>query len=225
MPGLGIVGGALQGLGQLGAQALSNKMQREENRKARAYNLKMWNLENEYNTPTAQMQRLEDAGLNPNLMYGQGSTGNAGSVANAGSANLNEINMPNVAGLLRDYVDYQTQKEELFMRRYQTGIAKNDFIKGAIENDLEYGELVPYVFPHGQGRFNWNTAGVGKKSRAENKKDLAIGLSDALKRIREAEAGMSESLKGWNLTAGDQWYTRLLAKFMEDTSFDKMRRK
>lgn len=38
--------------------------------------LDMWNKANAYNSPSAQMQRLKDAGLNPNLMYGQGNTGN-----------------------------------------------------------------------------------------------------------------------------------------------------
>lgn len=45
------------------------------------YNSAMWNLQNEYNTPEAQMQRLSAAGLNPRLMYGNGSasTGQASS--------------------------------------------------------------------------------------------------------------------------------------------------
>lgn len=41
--------------------------------------LDMWNRQNDYNTPLNQMARLKDAGLNPNLMYGQGNTGNASS--------------------------------------------------------------------------------------------------------------------------------------------------
>lgn len=56
--------------------------QREENQKTRDYNLNLakqqnqwnidqWNRENEYNTPLAQMSRYKDAGLNPDLMYGQ----------------------------------------------------------------------------------------------------------------------------------------------------------
>ena len=40
-------------------------------------NLEMWNLQNQYNTPASQMQRFRDAGLNPNLIYSQGSSGNA----------------------------------------------------------------------------------------------------------------------------------------------------
>lgn len=34
----------------------------------------MWKLNNEYNTPQAQMQRFIDAGLNPHLIYGQTNT-------------------------------------------------------------------------------------------------------------------------------------------------------
>lgn len=39
-----------------------------------AFTLDMWNLTNEYNSPAAQMQRYQDAGLNPNLIYGQQNT-------------------------------------------------------------------------------------------------------------------------------------------------------
>lgn len=49
--------------------------------KQNAWNLEQWNRENEYNTPSAQVQRLRDAGLNP-MFYGiEGS--NAGQVSAA----------------------------------------------------------------------------------------------------------------------------------------------
>lgn len=41
--------------------------------------LEFWRMQNEYNSPVAQMQRLRDAGLNPNLVYGRG----AGAVGEA----------------------------------------------------------------------------------------------------------------------------------------------
>lgn len=37
----------------------------------------MYDYQNEYNLPSSQMARLKAAGLNPALMYGQGTTGNA----------------------------------------------------------------------------------------------------------------------------------------------------
>jgi hypothetical protein len=41
--------------------------------------LQMWNLQNAYNSPEAQMARFKQAGLNPQLIYGQGNPGNASS--------------------------------------------------------------------------------------------------------------------------------------------------
>ncbi len=35
------------------------------------WNIEQWNRENTYNSPSAQMARFRDAGLNPDLMYGQ----------------------------------------------------------------------------------------------------------------------------------------------------------
>lgn len=43
-------------------------------------NLDMWNRNNAYNDPSAQMSRLHAAGLNPNLVYGSGAAGNASSM-------------------------------------------------------------------------------------------------------------------------------------------------
>lgn len=48
-------------------------------RKANRMNLENWKLQNEYNTPEAQMARFAAAGLNPNLIYSQQNT--AGSIA------------------------------------------------------------------------------------------------------------------------------------------------
>lgn len=42
-----------------------------------ARNVQFWHMQNEYNSPKAQMQRFADAGLNPHLIYGQGTPGNA----------------------------------------------------------------------------------------------------------------------------------------------------
>lgn len=41
--------------------------------------MQAWNMQNDYNSPANQVQRLRDAGLNPNLFYNMGDTGNASS--------------------------------------------------------------------------------------------------------------------------------------------------
>lgn len=61
------------------AQGKTNKKTREWNEKMyklqREHALSDWRMQNEYNSPTAQMQRFRDAGLNPNLIYGQSNEG------------------------------------------------------------------------------------------------------------------------------------------------------
>lgn len=58
------------------AQGKMNKKTREWNEKMygvqRKDALADWQMQTAYNTPAAQMQRLKDAGLNPNLVYGNG---------------------------------------------------------------------------------------------------------------------------------------------------------
>lgn len=74
------------GVTTLGSALFGRKGQKDSNktniqlaREAREHDVNMWNKQNQYNTPQMQMQRLTEAGLNPNLMYGQGNTGNAAS--------------------------------------------------------------------------------------------------------------------------------------------------
>lgn len=65
---------------QIAAQAEENRKNREYNlmlaKQQNQWNLDQWNRENAYNDPTAQMQRLRNAGLNPDLVYGSGSAAN-----------------------------------------------------------------------------------------------------------------------------------------------------
>ncbi len=74
--GPGLAAGISAGSGIIGS-ILSNRANRKMARYQTQVNLDMWNRNNEYNTPANQMARLTEAGLNPHLMYGQGTTGNA----------------------------------------------------------------------------------------------------------------------------------------------------
>lgn len=50
----------------------TNEMNLQIAREGFQHDVDMWNANNEYNTPKNQMARLQDAGLNPNLVYGNG---------------------------------------------------------------------------------------------------------------------------------------------------------
>lgn len=78
-----LLGGLINSNSQSSANQTNLRAVRETN-KANAelarYNWQqqkeMWDLNNYYNTPLSQMNRLRDAGLNPHLVYGNGSVGN-----------------------------------------------------------------------------------------------------------------------------------------------------
>lgn len=65
---------------------MNNEFNAAEAQKARDFQLDMWNRENEYNTASAQRQRLEEAGLNPYLMMSGGNAGTASSVGSTSPA-------------------------------------------------------------------------------------------------------------------------------------------
>jgi len=75
--GIDIAGGVVGNL----FQKRNVRLQKEANLELADYaydkDQEMWHMQNLYNSPKAQMQRFEQAGLNPNLIYGQGSPGNA----------------------------------------------------------------------------------------------------------------------------------------------------
>ena len=60
---------------QIAAQKEENQKNRDWNlnlaHQQNAWNIEQWNRENAYNSPAAQMARFRDAGLNPDLAYGQ----------------------------------------------------------------------------------------------------------------------------------------------------------
>lgn len=71
--GAQLIGGMFNGYSQRSAVKEANKGNMELAKYQNARNIELWNANNEYNTPGAQMGRLQEAGLNPNLVYGSGS--------------------------------------------------------------------------------------------------------------------------------------------------------
>lgn len=104
------IGAALLSGGiSLGGDMLNNRAQRKQNELDYQFtremyerqlqdNLEMWQRQNAYNSPKAQMDRLKEAGLNPHLMYGKGTVGNANDIGKAtisqGSKPAPKFNLP-----------------------------------------------------------------------------------------------------------------------------------
>ena len=104
-----------------GAQVASNRRTNKANERiandAQEYEMEMWKMQNEYNSPASQMQRWNDAGLNPNLIYSQGTPGNASSMPSAHKANvvneLSGINIGQSLDVLSMYQDYRLKESQI----------------------------------------------------------------------------------------------------------------
>lgn len=130
-----ILGSIVKGAVGIGADYFSNQQYYKDQRKLNeqkfgydrqladeAYqrDVAMWNMQNAYNTPAQQMQRLNQAGLNPNLVYGSGNvTGNtAGSPPSYPQVSYSDSKaqkldlMRNVLGIFDEYQSIKNQALE-----------------------------------------------------------------------------------------------------------------
>lgn len=97
---MGIITNWLNAMGGRKANKTNLKIARETNatnlqlaREQNQWNFEQWNRQNEYNTPLNQVNLLKEAGLNPNLYKGDGST--AGSLVSADLANQQATTVQN----------------------------------------------------------------------------------------------------------------------------------
>lgn len=109
--------------GQFGA-AIMNYESQQQNRKynsmlaqqQNAWNIAQWQRENEYNRPINQLKRLEEAGINPDLIYGGGvqnlSAPSPQMTAGAPSQALDWSSLANI-NPVRDYLDAQLKQAQI----------------------------------------------------------------------------------------------------------------
>lgn len=96
----GLAGGVMSGLGSI----YFNNAQKKENQRNREFteymydkqvqnNIKMWNMQNNYDLPKNQIERMKQAGLNPDLFYsGKGVSASPNlQAASAGSASTGSL--------------------------------------------------------------------------------------------------------------------------------------
>lgn len=74
--GSGLVGGFLQSIFSIGSGKRAVKRSKELADYQYKKDMEMMKYQLDYNSPAAQMERFKQAGLNPNLVYGQGTPGN-----------------------------------------------------------------------------------------------------------------------------------------------------
>lgn len=119
--------------------------------------LEMWNRQNQYNSPMEQMKRLRQAGLNPNLMYGKGTTGNASQLPKYQKPTPEHPFMPLQIGNLMDmYQNVQMKKQQIDNLKKIGDNLREDGITKAMANALlGYKlKLAPDKLSHDQSYFS-----------------------------------------------------------------------
>lgn len=175
----------LQGAMDFGTAMWQNTQAKKAATKAYTREVDLWRMNNEYNTPAAQVQRLKDAGLNPALIYGTGSSVATG--VSKGAAHAPQASTPSRPNI--DFLSALSMGQDIKMKQAQTAnIEKqNEVIQAKLDildtdkaiksHNLEYAKA--HNQPVGQGEdrtlvgraINWLRGNYGR-SRSLYDRDL-----------------------------------------------------
>ena len=176
-----------------------SKFAREERLAQQQWIEQMYEKNNSYNSPAAQMKRLKDAGLNPDLMYSRGDVGNATAPeapAQAPTPRFNVIptntygqtaqiaadaGLKSAQARLADSQSKKTDTEESLLTA--------DYLlrKARTESDIELNNSTIYV-NHELGQLNRAEAELAAKKLQE----IDVAMSEARERINTMKAQQSE---------------------------------
>jgi len=179
-------------------------------REAQQFEQKMWEQQNEYNTPQAQMQRFVDAGLNPNLMYGQGNAGNASSSPMAHRAEvkseLSNANIPSVLNMIQQAVKIRKELSTLPMAKYQEDYGKFLLRQGSDSLNEKYIKeiMIPAKIGTQQHR---KLANENELFEATEK--LQKSLLESKAKREKAQSTLADYYSQFGINAADSIYFRL----------------
>lgn len=116
--GASILGNVLTGANQARQNRLAREYADSRYNIERRDNLSDWAMQNDYNSPLSQMQRLRAAGLNPNLVYGQGAVANStapvkGADSQSWRPEATKVDLSGVGNSLMSYYNVKMQEAQI----------------------------------------------------------------------------------------------------------------
>jgi len=206
--GLGKVAGGIGSLFGIGRGKRQNKRNRKNMLYQHELDKGMFDYQNAYNTPAAQMQRLKDAGLNPALMYSQGNTGNAsGYPQTKQMAPYQEtpvdtmalINSALAAANIRQ-VDAQTEGQE-------------------INNDLE-AQSLPFKIKRQRRELKQMTKQIENTIKDTEKKEAEKSLAQKKREIAEFERQLKKQDAEWIIKGNSSTYENTIWRSIKAAGHD-----
>jgi len=105
----------------IAGSAITGMFNRDAQSEANSDSVKLWREQSAYNTPINQMKRLEEAGLNPNLAYGQIADSKASTPPQRGAVKYDQPHFN-----LADYAQVRNMQEQNKLIRAQAFGAEAD---------------------------------------------------------------------------------------------------
>jgi len=98
--------------------------------------------QNWYNSPQQQMERFNDAGLNPNLIYGQGTPGQQTSTPHYQPAKgqYSQLDKINFLGMINAFFDIKKKKQEidLVSENVNSQRMSNQIMQGVLQTKIDF---------------------------------------------------------------------------------------
>ena len=202
-------GNVVQGLG---AYVGASKRRQHEKKMAamqQQHNIDMWKMKADYNHPKQQMQRLKKAGLNPNLVYGEGTgtTGQMSTMPQDVPPNLGQHQMETISQHVPDLI-------ELFTRMYAMNterVKATDIVEGTQKTRDERQRIAAQT--RGQNLENAIVAAARKDLIKQLRYQMELTGNRAYRErikaeIDQVEYQMTKELRKYGATHGDHWIGR-----------------
>ena len=123
-----LIAAGIGGLSNVLGGILGNNSRKKEQSRARSHDINMWDMTNAYNDPKSQMERLRNAGLNPNLVYGGSSGQTAGTASSLPGAKAPDIQNIDPSGQFMQYIGMKNTEAQTDNLRTQNGVLTADRI-------------------------------------------------------------------------------------------------
>lgn len=128
------------------ANAISTKQtnQRQQDYNAQMYDrqradaLADWNMQNAYNSPSQQMQRFKEAGLNPNLIYGQMTNSPVVRSTDMKTPDFVAPKIGDLGSTLSKY--FETRQQDLTIKNQEKALQLADANIAKVQADTRYTE-------------------------------------------------------------------------------------
>jgi len=208
--GAELLAGGMELLGQ-GLNAFTQGLQNRANqrRAERMFqwevnaNRENWRMQNEYNSPAQQMQRLKEAGLNPNLVYGNGATATGGSISSS-SANTPQGQAPRLepGRIVSGYLDAQLREVQIDQGKASVAIMEQDKLNKALQSQLINAQIQKLGADTESTKFGLSqsqrladySVEAAKLGNQKTAQDIQIGAKDYVLRELQNGSNLKEAL-------------------------------